>query len=77
VIRRGKTQAEFWCNACGKQVSMVTVDEAAKLARVRSRTIYAWVENSRLHFIETNDGLLLVCSESILPGLLAGEQSKQ
>jgi excisionase family DNA binding protein len=73
VISRRNLSAQSWCGACGKRVSMITIDEAAMLARVSSRTVYRWVEDERLHFTETSDGRLLVCSESIPQvGLMTG-----
>jgi hypothetical protein len=44
---------------------MVTADEAARLTRVTPRAIYRQVEAGRLHFIEAQDGLLLVCKNSL------------
>jgi hypothetical protein len=46
---------------------MVTIDEAARLACVSSRAIYRWVEDEKLHFIETAEGGLLICQASIPP----------
>ena len=64
VIRQARI-ATVWCQPCAKTAQMITVDEAAKLAGVRSRTIYSWVEAHRLHFSETPDGRLLICSSSL------------
>jgi excisionase family DNA binding protein len=52
---------------------MVTADEAARLARVSSRTVYAWVEAGRLHFMEMSDGRLIICLDSIPPPELIAE----
>ncbi len=51
------------CAVCGMQ--MLSVDEAAKFARVNSLTIYRLVEAGGLHFEETQEGCLLVCSASL------------
>ncbi|HEX5733301.1 MAG TPA: helix-turn-helix domain-containing protein [Blastocatellia bacterium] len=67
VISRRRLSARAWCKSCGRQVSMVTADEAARLAPVTSRTIYAWVEAGRLHSMKMSDGRLLICLESIPP----------
>jgi hypothetical protein len=53
------------CSVCGDEVRMVTVDQAALLARVNAREIYREVEAGQLHFIETNEGRLLVCAASL------------
>ena len=62
--RRGGT-ARIWCPACAREVLMVTPEQAAALARVSVRTVNRWVENERVHFRETPDGLLLLCSDSL------------
>ena len=51
------------CAVCAMQ--MLSVDEAAKFARVNSLTIYRLVEAGQLHFEETQEGFLLVCSASL------------
>jgi hypothetical protein len=44
---------------------MVTVEEAVALTGVSSRVIYRRVDGAQVHFVETPDGLLLVCLNSI------------
>ena len=53
------------CPDCGRMVKMLPVGEAAKFARVNSLTIYRLVEAGQLHFAETQEGCLLVCSASL------------
>jgi excisionase family DNA binding protein len=65
VIRKRRPLTQEWCNRCGEIVSMVTVDEAAGIAGVSSRTIYRWVEADRIHFTETSDRRLLICPDSL------------
>ena len=67
VIRRRRLPVHAWCQPCGGQVVMVTVDEAARAACVSARTVYRWVEDEKLHFIETAEGGLLICQASIPP----------
>ena len=66
LIRRRHASAVAWCASCHERVRMVTADEAARMAGVSPRTIYRWIEAERLHFIETPEGLLLVCINSLL-----------
>lgn len=54
-----------WCAACAAEVRMVTVDEAAAVARTSSRMIYRLVEDGQLHFMETPEGRLFVCLNSL------------
>ena len=68
VIRHRRLPVRAWCQSCGEQVVMVTVDEAARAARVSARTLYRWVEAEKLHFVETAEGGLLICYESLSAG---------
>lgn len=53
-----------WCSACSLYVDMMTIDDAALIAHVSSRTIFNWVDSGALHASETPQGLLLVCPHS-------------
>ena len=65
LVGARKASPLIWCVDCAKQVRMVTVDEAAKITRTSSRTIFQWAEADRLHFTETPDGRLLICPNSL------------
>jgi excisionase family DNA binding protein len=65
VLSRRKVFVVAWCHECGQRTTMITVDEAAAIAAVSSRTIYRWVDSERLHFAETSEGRLLICRESL------------
>ena len=64
IARRGPAR-RAWCADCGAQVQMLWPEEAAALAGVSSRTVYALVEAGQLHFTETADGWLLICPNSL------------
>jgi len=59
---RGSLQ---WCDNCHKWVDMMTIDQAAIMARVNSRTIFRWADSGELHSAETPEGLLLICPNSL------------
>ncbi|MBI3653384.1 MAG: hypothetical protein HY231_20330 [Acidobacteria bacterium] len=65
IIRRAQHQAQGRCADCNDQLTMITIDEAAALAQVSARAVYRWVESSQIHFVETEDGQLLVCINSL------------
>jgi len=44
---------------------MVTADEAANLAGVTTRTVYRRIEQGKVHFMETAEGRVLVCVNSL------------
>ena len=58
-------QRTAWCNQCGAEVRMITVFEAAKLAAVSTYTIHAKIEDGQIHGCTTNEGVLLVCANSL------------
>jgi hypothetical protein len=43
---------------------MLSIDDAAILARVNSRTIFRWAEAGVVHSTETPEGLLVICPYS-------------
>jgi ethanolamine utilization microcompartment shell protein EutL len=53
------------CAACGDEVRMLTIDQAANLAGTSSREIYREVEAGMLHFMETTEGSVLICFNSL------------
>lgn len=55
----------IWCLSCADHVRPLSTDEAAIQAHVSSLTIFHWVESERLHYIESPDGLLLICPNSL------------
>jgi hypothetical protein len=65
VVGHRRTAFKAWCEACGAEVRMVTADEAAALARVGLRMVFRWVEDGSLHWVETDEGLLLICINSL------------
>ncbi|HZM86925.1 MAG TPA: hypothetical protein VFF31_10405 [Blastocatellia bacterium] len=53
------------CAGCGDEVRMVTIDQATTLVRSSSREIFREIEAGMLHFIETTEGSVLVCFNSL------------
>ena len=68
VVRRRGGSLWDQCIECNRQVQMVTPREAAAIRGVTVRKINALVEAERLHFVETPDGLLLLCVNSVSCG---------
>ena len=53
------------CPVCQCDVNMLPVALVTKTARVSSRTVYRWVEENQLHFVESSDGTVLICENSL------------
>ena len=57
VVSQRRAGTILWCQHCGKNVPMLTVDEVA--------TTCSSAEANQLHFVRTPEGRLLVCSNSL------------
>jgi hypothetical protein len=67
VIRRAHDGIEVWCEACAASVPMFLPERVAALAETTPREIYRRVEEGLVHFVETDSGELLICSNSTSP----------
>ena len=65
VVRQRRAPIVVWCEWCREQVTMIRPEDATATAGLTPRAIYRLVEAGRLHFIETADGSLLICLNSI------------
>src|SRR5687767_4678699 len=65
LIRARKNIPQAWCAKCRETSGVVPVEEIGKLTGLSARTIYSAVEAGEAHFIETIEGLLLVCLKSL------------
>jgi hypothetical protein len=65
VVRSSRGRVAAWCTECARQSQMLTPDEVAAISRTGTRWIYSQVEEGKLHFTETEDGLLLICLASL------------
>lgn len=65
VIRRRSRLPEGWCERCSKQVAMIQMEEAAH-SGLSSQAITHQVEDGRLHFTLSAEGLSFICLNSLL-----------
>lgn len=65
TIRKSSRSVVRWCDRCGEAALMVTPSEAAAIGRSDARAIFRSVEAGTIHFIESDSGEFLVCSNSI------------
>ena len=66
IIARPRVRGKRFCAACQKQVRWLVPEEAMLLAKTNLREIFRRVEMQEIHFIETREGFLLVCAESLM-----------
>jgi hypothetical protein len=66
VIRQRRITTHLWCERCGGQVEMLAAEQAAAAFGLSQRVLFRKIEGGQLHFTETDEGPLLICSNSIL-----------
>lgn len=64
-VSQQNTSSSSWCNLCRSYVKPITNYEAEVLSRVCSRAILRQIEAGLIHYMETSDGLQLVCPNSL------------
>ena len=65
IVRRSADTVFAWCERCGAQSVMLTLDAAASLAGVTPAVIYGRVKTGSIHFIELPGGKPLICARSV------------
>ena len=64
-IRRRGNGSEEWCEQCGTKTRMLAPEELAVIAGMSLPVARGLVETGRLHSTRTQNGLLLVCLNSL------------
>lgn len=65
IIHAPAVEENTKCHICPTRVQMVSAEDAATILNMTRREIYRAVETGNVHFMETNEGLLLVCIQSL------------
>ena len=65
TVRRGSRRVVAWCVQCGTEVLMIAPDEAGAPGDPDEREIFRRIESGEIHFIEGENGALLICSKSL------------
>ena len=65
ISERGRT-VEGWCGGCDDTVELIRPVEAAALCGISFRMISRQIEKGVLHYVETSDGVCLICLNSLL-----------
>ena len=68
TVHLARQPIRAWCGLCRAEVSMLTPDEAAALGQNTTRDIYRRVDAGDLHYIETDDGAVRICVNSLGEG---------
>ncbi|MBC7901067.1 MAG: hypothetical protein H7070_13570 [Saprospiraceae bacterium] len=61
ALNKKQLSASAWCGPCGIETRMYTPDDFAALNGTTVRSVYKQIENGTHHFMETENGSLLLC----------------
>ena len=65
VIKRNRTFVRAWCEDCGREVSMLPLQEAARFSGHDVKAIRLMMENQRIHFCYLKPETLCICLRSL------------
>jgi len=65
IVHQAPSSKRLWCPGCRTERSFVLPEQAARIGGVSVRTIFRRVEEDRVHFLEGDEGLLRICTDSI------------
>lgn len=73
VLTRPQVKEKRFCPLCRREVRWLVPEEAMLLAKKSLREIFRLVEAGEFHFIESEEGFLLVCAESLAARMIRSE----
>jgi phosphosulfolactate phosphohydrolase-like enzyme len=65
IIRQPAPPIFARCEQCGIETEMFSPEEFARRQKTTARLVYRRIESGDCHFVETEDGALLVCGWSM------------
>jgi hypothetical protein len=65
IIKRKRTVVRTWCEDCGREVSMLPLQEAAFITGHDVKAIRSMMENQRIHFCYLKPEMPSVCLRSL------------
>jgi hypothetical protein len=66
LILRGRTAQRAWCQQCGGEVEMVSLDGVGVISNLPPPEVQTWIESEDLHRSQAPDGGTLICLNSLL-----------
>jgi hypothetical protein len=65
IIKRNRTFVRAWCEACGREVNMLPLHEAARLTGYDVKAIRSMMENRHIHFCYLKSETPCICLRSL------------
>lgn len=65
LVLRLRNQFRLFCEQCRVKRDFLTIDESTNIFGFATRELMQYVETQEVHGVETAQGLLLICRESL------------
>lgn len=65
IVRNRREKIYGFCAECGKETEIINLDSAVSLTGKSARQIFYAIETGAIHSLETAQGHLLVCRETL------------
>ncbi len=65
IVRNGHQAIRGFCPECANEAEMLNLDAAISVSGITALEILRRIEKSEIHFLETANGHLLLCRESL------------
>jgi len=77
IIKRPKSdEPKILCEACDGASPMLTLQQTADQAGLSQRTVFRWIDEGVVHFVETAEGLFVCLAPlSNVPKSIASERN--
>jgi hypothetical protein len=66
LILRGRTSLRAWCSQCGAEAEMIPLNDVGVVSNRPQAEVQAWLESPDLHQTTAEDGVPLICLNSML-----------
>ena len=66
LVLGGRKPLRAWCPACAAESEMIPLDRAGVISNLPSPEVEAWIESEDLHRVQSAEGAVLICLNSML-----------
>jgi hypothetical protein len=55
-----------WCRGCGAEVAAIALENVGVISNLERAALEEWLNSGELHRLQTEDGSMLICLNSLL-----------
>jgi hypothetical protein len=66
LILHGRTSDRVWCRGCEAEVGTISLENVGVISNLERAALEEWLNSGELHRLQTEDGSMLICLNSLL-----------